>query len=323
MSPFGQHSRRTVIGWGTAALALVPGAARAAAPDAPATPPASPDAIQGDSDASHHLTIETHINGKGPFRFVVDTGADQTVISDQVAISLGLITGEEVIVQGISRALQATAVQLRELSFGNVTVNNLRTPILNHTLLDADGYLGLDAIDGRRVIFDFENNKLTVTNSQITPKTLRWKRESQTLVRANGSDGRLTASDCVVDGVRTYAFVDSGAEGSIGNTRLFAELQKKGATFMDDDVIPILGVTGGVALGRETRISSIRLGALQFVDGTLIISDLPVFNVWGLEDKPAMFMGMNFLRKTSSFTIDYGKKELIIQLADMRIVRAT
>jgi hypothetical protein len=36
-------------------------------------------------------------------------------------------------------------------------------PTLSRSLLDADGYLGLDFLDGHRVTFDFENHLLQVS----------------------------------------------------------------------------------------------------------------------------------------------------------------
>lgn len=308
-----------MLGFGGAAFAFAPSWGRAAQSES-----AAPDSgtIQGSADANHHLTIDTYINGQGPFQFVVDTGADQTVIADDVATALGVLTGEEVIVQGISRSGPAPTVQLKSLSFGHVTLNDLRAPVLQRKWLGADGYLGLDAIDGRRVVFDFHNNRLTITSSQSTPERTQWMNPDEALVRVNGSKGRLTALNCRVDGVHADAFIDSGAEASIGNTRLFAELQAIGKTYLSDIQVPVVGVTGGQAFGRLTSIASVRFGTLEFIDSTLIIADLPVFEVWGLADKPAMFLGMNFLRHTDSFEIDYGSKEVLIKVASVRLASA-
>jgi predicted aspartyl protease len=177
-------------------------------------------------------------------------------------------------------------------------------------------------IDGRRVIFDFQNDTLTVTDSRGASESPRWLSADQALVRASGAHGRLTAVNCRVDGVHAHAFIDSGAQASIANTQLFARLEEMGKTYIGDFVIPIVGVTGGEAHGRLTRVSSIQLGTLNFTNSTLVISDLPVFDVWGLADRPAILIGMNFLRKTSSLSIDYGSKELLIKVANVGIARA-
>ncbi len=117
----------------------------------------------------------------------------------------------------------------------------------------------------------------------------------------------------------THAFIDSGAEVSIRNTRLFAELAKGGRAYTSDAPINPLGVTGGSVVGHLTAVDRIKLGSISFNKSALVIANLPVFDVWGLADKPALFIGMNFLRATSAVTIDYGNKELRFKLAQMRI----
>ena len=304
-------SRRGLIGQG-AALAFAPALARAAT-GTHLPPPPQTQNIQGAPDAQNRLTVDTFVNGKGPFSFVVDTGADRSVIAEDVVKDLGLRVGDDVIVQGIARALPAPAVQLDSLRIGRVAIDSLPMPVLPRSWLGADGYLGLDVIDRQAVTFDFLNHKLTIQPSDHVSNVLPVA--DQALVRVNGSNGKLTAVNCSVDGAKAYAFVDSGAEISIGNTRLFQTLQQAGGRYLNDEVVQLLGVTGGSAAGRMTFVERIKLGSVSFLNSVLVISDLQVFDVWGLADKPALFIGMNFLRQTSSVTIDYGRKELRFKLA--------
>ncbi len=102
----------------------------------------------------------------------------------------------------------------------------------------------------------------------------------QGLVRVNGSNGKLTAVNCSVDGSKAYAFVDSGAEISIGNAMLFRVLQRNGGKYLNDEIVQILGVTGGSATGRMTFVERIKLGSVNFLNNVLVISDLQVFDVW-------------------------------------------
>jgi len=305
-------SRRALLGSAAAALAL--GGARAGAPS-------SDDAenIQGGADDANRLTVETRINGKGPYHFVVDTGADHTVMAADIAAGLGLSAGEPVIVQGITSAVPATSVRLRQLSFGRISMENVTVPVLPRAGLGGDGYLGLDAIDNRRVVFDFRNHVLTIGRSPSD-----WLAEpvhpDEALLRVDGAAGRLTSLDCHVDGVRAHAFIDSGADVTIGNTRLFAELQERsGKTWLTDEPIVLTGVTGATASGRLVAVSRVRLGALNFADTLLVIADLPVFASWGLAERPALFIGMNYLERTSQVTIDYARRELRFKVAAQRI----
>jgi hypothetical protein len=226
------------------------------------------------------------------------------------------------IVQGIARAVPAQSVQLDNLRMDSVTIDSLPMPVLPRSWLGADGYFGLDVIDRQAVTFDFQNHSLSIRPSDQLSHWLPM--EDQALVRANGSNGRLTAVNCSVDGVKAYAFIDSGAEISIGNSRLFAALtQANGTQYMNDEVVQLLGVTGGAAAGRLAAIKAVKLGSIRFANSVLVISDLPVFEIWELDQKPALFIGMNFLRQTSAFTIDYGRKELRFKLAQQRMASRT
>jgi predicted aspartyl protease len=307
------NSRRRFLTLAGAALAL-PQLARASTvppsqTHAPPPPPAPDESIEGALDYQNRLTLDASIDGHGPYKFVVDTGSDRSVISAELAASLGLLNSEDVIVQGISRSLSAQTVTLRNVTFGSITIQTLHVPVLPRHWLGADGYLGIDAVDGRRVTFDFQNNRIVVAPSSAA---IRWSvtRSDEVIVRVSGSSGRLKATDCSVDRVPVVAFVDSGAEYSIGNTALFNELAKGGATYIKDVAVPVLGATGGQTLGRLTYVSDIRVGTMNYSRSDLIIADLEVFDVWGLSQHPAIFLGMNFLQNMAAFTIDYARKEL-------------
>jgi predicted aspartyl protease len=324
MPSFDSVSRRAMLRTGAAGFALAPTLARAATTGthlAPPVPLPTIESIQGAPDAQNRLTVEAMLNGKGPFRFIVDTGADRSVIADDVVKTLGLPADEDMIVEGIARSLPAASARLERLQVGRVVMNDLVLPSLPRSWLGGDGYLGLDVIDRQAVTFDFLNHRLSIAPSD---KITDWVSMADgAIVRVSGSEGRLTAVNCSVDGTKAYAFIDSGAEISIGNSTLFNALAKQGGKYLNDNIVQLLGVTGGAAQGRIMGIEGIKLGSIRFSHSALVISDLPVFDIWGLQNKPALFIGMNFLRQTSSVTIDYGRKELRFRLADnnMRLAR--
>ena len=93
-------SRRRFVGYGAASALLTPaGLAQTIAPPLPGVPEDEAARIAASTDAAEHMTIPVMINGRGPFRFVVDTGADRSVLADDVAVSLGLVRGNGVTVQ--------------------------------------------------------------------------------------------------------------------------------------------------------------------------------------------------------------------------------
>jgi hypothetical protein len=314
------YSRRRLLGASAAALALAPSALHAGESVGTLIDSApQPETIRGNADRDHRMTVSALIDGKGPYRFLVDTGADRSVLAADVAQALGLLGGDDVVVQGISRAIPASTALLRSLKVGSIELSNIAVPVLSREWLGADGYLGLDILDRRRVTFDFRYQTLTIDRSN---QIHGFEISRDLIVRVKGSNGRLTAYDCRVDDVPAAAFIDSGAQVTIGNSLLFAELEKRGSTYVSDRIVPVTDVTGGTAPGRITSFSTIRLGAISFLSANLLISDLEVFKIWGLDDRPALFIGMNFLGQTSAFSIDFGRKELQFKLADERVARS-
>jgi predicted aspartyl protease len=288
------------------------GSAITAAPERDATP------INAATDAASHLMVDVHINGNGPYHFVVDTGADRTILASEVAVELGLSRGDAVMLRGVVRAVLTETVSIRTMTFGSITKRNLMVPTLSRSLLDADGYLGLDFLDGHRVTFDFQNHLLQVSEPRAR-FSANWVGENEARIRASGSSGHLQALDCKVDGVPATAFIDSGAEVSAANEPLLAALARRNPSFGAMGSIHLIDITGGEILGKVAVVSTIRLAAaLTFTDCPLVIADFLVFDVWGLRQRPALLIGMNLLRQFGRVSIDYGLQELRFDLAAYR-----
>ena len=274
-----------------------------------------PPPVNTATDAAGHLTVDVHINGHGPYHFVVDTGADRTILASEVAVELGLSRGEQVMLKGVVRAVLTETVSIRTMTFGSITKKRLIVPTLSRSLLDADGYLGLDFLDGHRVTFDFRNHLLEVSEPR-SRFAANWVQENEARIRASGSSGHLKALDCMVDGVPATAFIDSGAEVTAANGPLLAALARRNPDFRETGGIRLIDITGGEILGTVAVVNRIRLTeALIFSDCPLVIADFLVFDVWGLRQRPALLIGMNLLRQFGRVSIDYGLRELRFDLA--------
>jgi predicted aspartyl protease len=307
-------SRRGMLAGG-AAFATLPFAGPARGESAPST-----NATTSIARAPNLLTIAVTIAGAGPYRFVVDTGADRTVIADDVAAALDLPRGQQASVVGIARTVLAQTVRVPTLAIDNLTKENLDVPVLPRANLGADGYLGLDVIDHHRVSFDFAGRTLTLTPPR-SGYLAHIIKPDETVLNAGGSAGRLRAVGCEVDDVRAVAFLDSGADVSVGNTALFDALAEKRMGAIATDTIMLSGVTGGSIAGRSFAVGRIGLGSLDLSTSGLAVADLPIFDLWGLAETPALFIGMDFLRRLSKVTIDYGLKEFRFELASLQPAR--
>jgi predicted aspartyl protease len=325
--PFGDGSRRQFLQCGASSLLLASALVRAQG----ASPPnrAAEDSgaaiterdaapIAAANDAAKHLTVTVTVDGNGPYRFVVDTGADRTVLAADVAADLGLLHGKRVMMEGVVRAVPTETVAVDELSFGAVRCRHLAVPVLPRAMLQADGYLGLDTLDGHRVTFDFKNHTLQVSKPRSRFSSLVVP-QNEVRIRTTGSSGHLRAVNCVVDGVAATAFIDTGAEVSAGNASLLAALSGRGPARREVDSIPLTDITGGEILGNVTMVDKIQLMEVEFTHCPLVIADFQIFNVWGLTRQPALLIGMNFLRRFSKVSIDYGLKELRFDLTRLDV----
>lgn len=325
MTPFGDVSRRHFLQCGASSLLLASALARAhnasplnGAAEISGEPTAEHEAspFAATNDAAKHLSVTVRVDGNGPYRFVVDTGADRTVLAADVAAELGLLRGGRVMMEGVVRAVPTETVAVDELSFGPVRCRHLTLPVLPRAMLQADGYLGLDTLDGHRVTLDFKNHTLQVgkPGSRFSALLLR---QNEVRIRTTGSSGHLRAVNCSVDGIAATAFIDTGAEISAGNASLLAALSDRGPVRREVTTLPLTDITGGEILGSVTVVDKIQLMEVQFTNCPLVIADFQIFNVWGLTRQPALLIGMNFLRQFSKVSIDYGLKELRFDLTSL------
>jgi predicted aspartyl protease len=265
-------------------------------------------------DATHRLTVDVRINGLGPCRFLVDTGADRSVLATEVAAAIGLPLGDAVTLRGVVRAVGTETVSIKELSFGPIRCHNLLIPILPAELLGADGYLGLDVLDKHLVTLDFKRQTLQVTEPRSRFSAL-WVARNEVRVRATGTGGHLRALNCIVDGVAAAAFIDTGGDVCAGNSALSTALANRDPLYESLGRVSLTDVTGGAISGNGTIVHRIQLNEVTFTDCPLVMADFEVFDVWGLRDRPALLIGVNLLRQFARVSIDYGLKELRFDLA--------
>jgi predicted aspartyl protease len=279
-----------------------------------ATAPSGSGAVPSQSSAGGRLTTEVLINGVGPFHFMIDTGAERTVIAADIAQRLRLPIGAKALLEGIVRSVPTETVHIQQLTLGSLETLGLDVPILPRPMLMVDGILGLDVLNGRRVIFDFATHTLTVTGSEGFLAAL-WTAFDGVRVPTLGESGRLRATDCRIDGVHAAAFIDTGAAFTVSNEALFAACQKQQPTLPIIGLVSLSGVTGGTATGRVTVIDRLQLGELILTNTPVVIADLAIFRLWGLSHHPALLMGMNCLRAFKWVSIDYGRKTLQFKFA--------
>lgn len=274
--------------------------------------------IGAGEDIYERLTIPVTIGGQGPFSFVVDTGADRTVLSLEVAERLGLPRGKDVLVQGITGSEITPTVLAPEITVGSIVLKGLDLPVMPRDRLGVDGLLGVDALARRRLVMDFRARKLEIIPASGAFQPMTTGRDAY--VSARDRYGRLVVIDANANGAPVSAFIDSGAGMSICNRPLAESLRLRGDWRQEGQMVPLYGVTSHEAMGELRVLQSIRLGGLRFTDIPVLVSDLDLFAQWGMADRPTILLGVNVLRLFSRVEMDYGRKRVMFRVgADPQI----
>lgn len=126
---------------------------------------------------NHRPFIEVKVNGKGPLRFVVDTGASLSVISVKTAEKLGI---RPVARGGNARAIGGTGTfpivygLLDSLTIGETRIDSVPVYIRTvHSTEDApeneraDGYLGLSVLASFALTIDYQARQLSLDRTEI------------------------------------------------------------------------------------------------------------------------------------------------------------
>ncbi|MBW8733312.1 MAG: aspartyl protease family protein [Asticcacaulis sp.] len=306
--------RRAFLGAG--ALAALPFASHGQQVTANATLETPPDQasaqLAAQTDAASHLTVAVRIKGR-ILHFVVDTAAERSVIADNVVQALGLMPGAAISLNGLAGRMNVATVVAETLEFGPFHRKNVLMPVLPRALLAADGYLGLDVIDGTCVTFDFRNSILRID----APGTLDDSPAGVAArVRLTGAKGYLRVADCLVDSVPASAFIDTGAEVSVGNVPLLTALKRRNKYLVESGAMVLTGVTGGEIRADVIPVDRIGLQGIAFTHGSLAISDVPDFQTWRLLIHPALLIGMDYLRQFARISIDYRAKRVQFELSE-------
>lgn len=251
------------------------------------------------------------INRNGPFTFVIDTGAGRTSIADRLADRLQLEPMPPVMVHGITEARITRSVAVNRLQLGGMVFRDLTCPVFSHDQLGADGLIGLDVLGRFRLRFDVTRRSASLT---VRGVSIVMGGDSQTGTRipreglraTTGRFGQLMLTQVFADGQPTIAFIDSGAQYSIGNLALrqAISVQRRDGGRLTR-AVPVYGVTGQSLSAELAQVDDLRLGTNRLGATPLLFADLHCFGALGLADRPALLIGADLLGRFREVTLDF------------------
>jgi predicted aspartyl protease len=250
------------------------------------------------------------IDGKGPFKLVLDTGSTSSAVMASVALQLGLDMNSEPQTRlvGVTGAAMVSTIRVASMEVGDLLLSSKRLPIVIDALGGAEGVLGTEGLADMRVHIDFRGDQILITRSrgQRAPAGFA-------TVPLDLSARRLPVMRAVMRGITVKAIVDTGGQASIGNLALRNALQKlrpDAATSKDE----ITGATADVQYGEGYPAPPIDIGPLRINNAHITFGDMKIFEHWNLTDEPALLVGMDTLGQFDTLIIDYKLSEMQFRL---------
>jgi hypothetical protein len=269
-------------------------------------------------DRIGRIWAPVYINDRGPFRLVLDSGANHSGINTHVAEALGLPPNpsRQVTLRGVTGAVAVPTVRINSFIVGDMAFGTSELPIVTDALGGADGILGTDGMSGRRILVDFRHDLITITRSNNARAELGFRTIPFQLIKGN-----LLAVDATVGGIRTTAIIDTGGQVTIANLALRQALERRSSP-LKSRPDTIMGVTTDIQDGDAARTPPLLMGVanqggiVEIRYHNVTFGDMHIFEHWHLTSEPAMLIGMDALGLLDTLIIDYRRHELQIRMRD-------
>ena len=253
----------------------------------------------------NHVYLDVMLNGKGPYRFIFDTGGSN-VVDPAVAKEIGALGS------GLAQG-SGVGAQTEGLSFASVAKLQVGDAVLTDQIFavaptrmgfgvsagrQVDGLIGWEVLARYITTFDYANRQVVLSlpgtaqppaNGHVVPFVLY------------GTQPQIA---CTIDGITGECTIDTGARDTISFMTPFLSAHPQ--------VVPATttaaGVTGfgfgGPSLGKLGRVEQVGIDDLQF---TKLVGDYSVQTAGALTAPfVAANIGGNLLRRFA-VTFDYGK----------------
>jgi predicted aspartyl protease len=262
-------------------------------------------------DRQGRLVAPVTVNGEGPFRFIVDTGANRSALSRRLAEQLGLANVGVGTVHSIDGAREAPLVPISSLHYGELELPSSPMPLLEGPVLAGEqGLLGVDGMRGRRLRLDFERRCIEIAPSRGASMLRGWE-----MLRGELRFGHLVMIRGSVRGVRVNILIDTGSDTSIANVALQQALS---ARSRDRSLDYTRAYTAGpnVQLGSAIMLPSLSMGDMEIDNITAFVGDYHIFALWGLIEEPTLLIGMDVISQASGLAIDYERARVYFLVPD-------
>jgi predicted aspartyl protease len=269
-------------------------------------------------DRTDRMTLPVHIGGSGPFGFVVDTGAERTVISHELARRLELSSAGRARIVGLAEVVVADMYHARDIRLTNIALGDAVVPSFAQSNIGGPGLIGIDALEDHRLLIDFVAGRMDIRASQRTRRPPRDPEIDRDAIVVTGRRmaGRMILSNAEINGRRIDIVVDTGAQSSVGNMALQRLVRRESGRRGALTAGHLTSVTGAMIEVAVGQIERIKVGGVDFTDLPIAYTDSPAFATLGLNRRPALLLGMDAMQLFDRIVIDFANRRVTFDLPE-------
>ncbi len=269
------------------------------------------------------LTVDVTVNGRGPYPFIIDTGATRSIVFTTLAEAqefaptggpLQRVLGTE------SSGLYPTYI-IGDLAVGAARLEDLTTVILNDWRPGEGapmGVLGLDFLTQFLIVADADRRELQFYAPDARPPRGRggWRTVSLKRDDLDLQAGALFMINARVNGRPVELLLDLGATSPVINRAAFLDITSQGFAFNNrrgtrKDAARITDAMQTSVSGVPIVFRNLRVGPATWSNEVFLIRDTLFFREVGRIDRPFGLFSVNLL-SGGSFALDLTNDRLFI-----------
>jgi predicted aspartyl protease len=309
----GRHSRFSVPGRSALliALASLAGCAR------PLVFDGSLAAVPFETRASGRIVIGVELNGRGPYRFAVDTAATGSFLFSRVREDLGLdpIPGTLATVHGAVASGTFPVVEVDRLAIGRADWANARLIALpgdTGATATIDGILGADFLRRYSVGFSAREKILRLYAPEtIGARSYRgWRAIPIEPEYIGESQEPLHFLGLTVEGRSVPALFDLGAGTSVLSPAAARALRL--AAVRPEQAGQFSGAVGNEPVVVQLSSQPVSTGGVEWRNETFVIADLPIFDTLRSVGGALAVLGSGLFHQRD-FVIDFARNRLLVR----------
>jgi len=214
-----------------------------------------------------HICVMLTLNGQGPFKFILDTGA-RNVISDKLYRRLRLPAQGVAVLSGLGQQTErGVLTTVQQIGIAGLTLDRqafFTSPTLDN--LPIDGTIGYEWLWLTPTLIDYAARQLTFHD----PNSFVYR--GPAAATPLSFHDKTPQIEAVLDGLPGKFTIDTGSDFSLTMSKPFVERYGLVEKYQAGDTIQRAQVIGGTTEVLKTRGKLFEMGGVQIADPTLELS---------------------------------------------------